>query len=132
MKTKLTVAGLVVLFAAVLVLYYLGYLPRLLKANSYQAVFLDNGQVYFGKLYSQSKQYAVLKDVYYLQIAQAPQPINPGEAPPTNINIVKLGGELHGPKDEMRINRDHVLFTENLQPESRVVQAIEQFKAGNK
>jgi len=132
MKTKLVVVGLAVLLLAVLVLYYLGYLPRLLGANSYQAVFLDNGQVYFGKLYSQSKQYAVLKDVYYLQIAQAPQPINPGETPPTNINIVKLGGELHGPRDEMKINRDHILFTESLQKESRVVQAIEQFKAGSR
>ena len=112
-----------------LVLYYIGVFPALIKKN-YQAVFLNNGQVYFGHLFGERSQYAVLKDVFYLQVTQAPQPIRPGETPPTNINIVKLGGELHGPTDEMRINRDQILFIEDLREDSRVSQAINQFTAG--
>lgn len=38
--------------------------------------------------------------------------------------LVKLGDELHGPKDEMRINRDQVLLWENLKGDSKVTDAI--------
>ncbi len=122
----------VVLVGLCAVSYYTGFASRLLGGNEYKAVFLGNGQVYFGRLFNERSQYAVLKEVFYLQITQAPQPLKPGETPPTNINVVKLGGELHGPTDEMRINRDQILFIETLKSDSRVVQAIEQFKAGNK
>ena len=47
--------------------------PTLVKKNQYQAVFLTNGQVYFGKLESGGPQFLRLKDVYYLQTNQDPQ-----------------------------------------------------------
>jgi len=127
-KVIITVAVVLVL---VVLLHYLGvirvgFLPRL--NSGYQAVFLDNGQVYFGKLYAENSQYPVLKDIYYLQVTQPPQPLREGETPPANINLVKLGAELHGPADEMRINRDHILFIEDLTSGSRVMQAIVQFQ----
>lgn len=94
--------------------------------NVYQAVFLDNGQVYFGKL-RRFGDYPVLKDVYYLQITQQLQ----GSAnDASNVNLVKLGNELHGPTDQMRINRQSILFIEDLKPDSQVVQAIERMKTG--
>ena len=37
---------------------------------SYQAVFLANGQVYFGKLSEPNNQSVTLKDIYYLQVVQ--------------------------------------------------------------
>jgi hypothetical protein len=128
--TVILVVAVVVLLG---VLYYFKVIPGTIFSgrNVYQAVFLTNGQVYFGKLTNEKSTYAVLRDVFYLQITQAPQPLKPGETPPTNINVVKLGGELHSPQDEMRINRDQILFVEDLKPESRVVQAIEQFKKAN-
>ena len=98
--------------------------------QNYQSVFLSNGQVYFGKLYREEGRYPVLKDIYYLQVTQPPQPLQEGQVPPTNINLVKLGGELHGPTDEMRINRDQILFIEDLSEGSRVLDAIVQYKAG--
>lgn len=130
-KAKWIVGAIVVVIVAVWLLSVanvlpLGAIPRF--GPEYQAVFLSNGQVYFGKLYRERSQYPVLRDIYYLQITQSPQPIRPGETPPANINVVKLGEELHGPMDEMRINRDQILFIEDLKPESRVLQAIQQFK----
>ncbi len=98
----------------------------ILPKNNYQAVFLANGQVYFGKLYKENSRYPVLRDVYYLQINQPPQPISATDQ--SNINIVKLGAELHGPEDEMRINRDQILFIEDLKSDSKVLEAIRQFK----
>ena len=125
------VIGLVVILAAAYaVLNYFGFLPTMLQTGSktdYQAVFLSNGQVYFGKLSGEARGYAVLKDIYYLQVTQL-QPIQAGQNQSSNINLVKLGGELHGPTDEMRINRDHILFVENLASNSRVVAAIKQLQ----
>jgi hypothetical protein len=129
----LKVAGVIILIAIIWwILYSLEILPAGFTpfvGSTYQSVFLTNGQVYFGHLYWQNHQYSVLRDVYYLQVTQPPQPIVAGQTPPTNINIVKLGGELHGPTDEMRINRDTVLFIEDLKPDSKVVSAINQLKA---
>ncbi len=118
----------VILITAV---YYLDliptrFLPRL--SNSYQAVFLSNGQVYFGKLYHENSKFSILTNIYYLQAAQSLQPLQEGQAPPANINLVKLGGEMHGPTDEMRINREHILFIEDLKEDSRVLQSIKQLK----
>jgi hypothetical protein len=91
-------------------------------------VFLSNNQVYFGKLANRSGQYATLTDIYYLQITQPLQPEPRGAQPVPNINLVKLGGELHGPTDKMDINRDHILFVEDLKADSQVVNAIGAYK----
>jgi len=100
------------------------------NAKTYQAVFLTNGQVYFGHLSNMNAEYADLRDVYYLQVTQPPQPIQVGQTQPTNINLVKLGGELHAPKDEMRINRASILFIEDLEDNSRVIDAINKLNGG--
>jgi hypothetical protein len=96
---------------------------------AYQAVFLNNGQVYFGKLSGADEAYASLKDVYYLQVAPAQSGgAQSGQLPSSSINLVKLGSELHGPTDAMRINRMNILFIEDLKPDSKVVQAIGDMK----
>lgn len=101
--------------------------------NLYQAVFLINNQVYFGKLVNENSQFPVLRDIYYLQVNQPIQPVQtPGQAAAAanpEINLVKLGGELHGPTDEMRINRDQILLIENLRADSNLVKAIENYQA---
>lgn len=101
------------------------------KPTDWQAIFLNNGQVYFGKLdNSESSQYLVLSDIFYLQLAQAPQPEGTKSADQAQqqVSLVKLGSELHGPVDKMRINRDHVIFIEQMKSDAKVVAAIEQFK----
>lgn len=104
-----------------------------MMGDGYQAVFLVNNQVYFGKLSNQNAQFPVLKDIYYLQVNQPLQPVQTARgqaAPATNpeINLVKLGGELHGPTDEMRINRDQILLVEDLRTDSNLVKAIDNYK----
>jgi len=100
-------------------------------AGAYQAVFLNNGQIYFGKLSSLTSPFITLKDVYYLQVEQTLQPVKQGEeAPPQqNILLVQLGkGEIHKPKGEMRVNRDQILFIEDLQADSPILNGIKQLK----
>ena len=98
--------------------------------NGYQAVFLTNDQVYFGKLTPTSADYVALTDIFYLRVSQPLQPSPPAGGPNPNVNLVKLGSELHGPADRMEINREHILFIENLRPDSEVVKGIERYKAG--
>jgi hypothetical protein len=102
-------------------------------SGDWQAVFLSNGQVYFGKIVKESSKDVVVRDIYYLQVTQ-PLQRSGDQANQANqqneLSLVKLGNELHGPTDEMRINRDHVLFIENLKTDSRVVEAITNYKKG--
>ena len=104
------------------------------KGKQYQAVFLTNGQVYFGKFSRVGSQYAVLKDIYYLQVQQAVQPKDSSTSSNSSqVSLAKLGGELHGPEDVMFINSSQVLFWENLKTDGKVAKAIADYKAqGNK
>lgn len=103
--------------------------------SGYQAIFLSNGQVYFGKLTESDANYVKLIDIYYLQVIQPPLQGNnqPGQTGQTaqqpQISLVKLGNELHGPVDEMHISRAQILFYEDLKTDGQVVKAISQYKA---
>lgn len=101
---------------------YLKY-DRYLKTDfvdpdAYQAVFLTNNQIYFGRLKSINSDYLLLKDVYYVKVGEG-----------GSGQIVKLGvSEPHGPKNEMVINQDQVIFWENLRFDSAVVKGIQNQK----
>jgi hypothetical protein len=48
-----------------------------------------------------------------------------------SISLVKLGCELHGPSDQMLINRDQVSFWENLKSDGQVTTAINKWVEQN-
>lgn len=104
--------------------------------NSYQAVFLSNNMVYFGKLSNVTGEYVVLTDIYYLQVAQNSQNGQNTQQTQNNqqpqVSLTKLGNELHGPEDVMYLNRKEVLFWENLKEDSKVTQAIRNYQDQNK
>lgn len=105
------------------------------KSSGYQAVFLTNGQVYFGKVSNTTSEYVTLKDIFYLQVNQ---PLQSGSAATPaqqqaadqqpQLSLVKLGNELHGPVDSMQINRTQILFFEDMKSDGKVAQAIAQYK----
>ncbi|GMU73910.1 MAG: hypothetical protein AMXMBFR44_1090 [Candidatus Campbellbacteria bacterium] len=92
----------------------------LLGNSTYVAAFLDTNQVFFGKVGSLSYDYVVLKNVYYLQQVE-----NAGQA---GFVLQKSGSELHGPRDEMHINRDHILLIQPLRADSQVIATIKQYE----
>jgi hypothetical protein len=94
-----------------------------IDSGKYQAVFLTNGQVYFGKLSDSSKFQIKIANIYYLQVQQNVQP-SASAAKDSKVSLAKLGQELHGPEDTMYIAKDQMLFWENLTDNSKVVQAI--------
>lgn len=102
-------------------------------SSGYQAVFLTNGQVYFGKLSGMTASYATLEDIYYLQVTTPPvtnaSQLNQQQAQQQQqLSLVKLGEELHGPVDEMKINRDQILFYEDMKADGKVMTAITEYK----
>ncbi len=104
------------------------------KHNEFQAVFLTNGQVYFGKLTHTSGDYVKLTDIFYLQVNNggsqtSVQPSNSSSTANQQVSLAKLGNELHAPEDEMFISRSQVLFWENLKSSGKVVQAINNYQA---
>ena len=106
------------------------------EKDRFQAVFLTNGQVYFGKLQNVEGSYVELNNIYYLQVQQSVQPstTNPEKADSSDsqVSLTKLGKELHGPTDQMYISRSEVLFWENLEKGSTVVKAITDYEKANK
>ncbi len=99
-----------------------------IKGNlgDWQAVFLSSGQVYYGKLTQSQGQFYRLTDVYYIHSNAA---TNPDKTRPPQLTLVKMGNELHGPEDEIIINRDHILYIENLKSDGEVAKKIAEAKA---
>lgn len=93
----------------------------------YSAVFLTNGQVYFGKIKKQTSDQIDLGEVFYLQSEKQSADAKVQQKEPA-MTLVKLGQELHGPTNEIFINRSQVLFYENLRDDSKIVEAIKNSK----
>lgn len=92
-----------------------------------QSVFLTNGQVYFGYLTDMDSQFLNLSDVFYLKTDEQLQAGVDNSN--RKISLIKLGGELHGPEDHMKISKDQILFYENMSDNSKINDAIAKFKA---
>ncbi len=124
-KAKKLIFALVVFLAAVWAgrAYLFPSFPKP-DNSTWQAVFLTNDQVYFGKLSNETREYAVLDSIFYLRVSE---PLQQGATGQPALNLVKLGGELHGPSDRMYIPKDKIMFWENMKSDSQVVQAISNF-----
>jgi hypothetical protein len=98
--------------------------------GKYQAVFLNNGQVYFGNVKALNSQYVDLQNVYYL--TQANVKNADGSTSNGEYSLEKLGcRQIHYPTDRMLINRDQVTFWENLNKDGKIVKSIEEFRKQN-
>ena len=94
-----------------------------------QAVFLNTGQVYFGKIKTLNSKYFVVKNIYYLQTSSGSTGATASSN--TSVSLVKLGCELHEPFDQMVINATQVTFWENLQDNGQVAKAVATFQKQN-
>jgi hypothetical protein len=96
--------------------------------SRYQAVFLNNNQVYFGKITELNDKYMLLNDVFYLQVNQTSD-VQPNKTAANDLVLQKLGkGELHSPDDTMIINASQVTFWENIKNDGKVVEAIKKYQ----
>jgi hypothetical protein len=102
-------------------------------SSKLQAVFLNTGQVYFGKINALNDKYFVLSNIYYLQTTNAngASASSTASSANTNVTLVKLGCELHRPFDKMVINSREVTFWENLESNGQVATAVSTFQKQN-
>lgn len=96
-----------------------------------QAVFLNGGQVYFGNIKDLNGKFVTMDNIYYLRVNQQVQPNQSTDNASNDISLVKLGCELHGPTDNMVINREQVVFWENLKDDGQVAKAVAEYKKSN-
>ena len=104
---------------------------QFVDTKKYQAVFLNNGQVYFGRIGGISTQYVDLRSVYYLTQATT-NGANGSAGTNGDYTLVKLGcQQIHNPLDQMVISRSQVSFWENLSDDGKVVKSIKEFQKQN-
>ena len=108
---------------------------KFVDSKNLQAVFLNNGQVYFGNITNLNDKYLELQNIYYLRVNQTVQPNQTNSSSSSNssndVSLVKLGCELHGPADQMLINSDQVTFWENLKSDGQVAKAVSDYVKAN-
>jgi hypothetical protein len=98
-----------------------------ISSSKYQAVFLNNGQVYFGKILNLNSQYVRMSGIYYLT-----QGTTTDGKTSSSYSLVKLGcQQIHDPTDQMVINRSQVTFWENIESSGKVATSIQQFQKQN-
>ena len=81
----------------------------------YQAVFLANGQTYFGHYLDRLGPYVKVENAFY--ITQEPT-VEEGQTPESRI--IRRGSELHQPLPFVLIPKSAILFVEDLRPDSQV------------
>jgi hypothetical protein len=91
--------------------------------TEYQAVYLDNGQIFFGKLSDTGSSFPMLRDVFFVQTQ------TDRDKKESKHLLFKRGAiEGHHP-DFMRLNAQHIVVIEPVAPDSRVAQLIREAKA---
>ena len=124
---------IVLIAAAGVYLFYQTNISPAINKNEYQAVFFTNGQVYFGKLQDINNDTMTLTDIFYLQAQPATKSSNPQPtSSASDVQLVKLGNEVHGPEDQMVINKSQILFFENLSKTGKVSDSITKYQQDNK
>jgi hypothetical protein len=110
-RTQLFRAGISTLFAP--------GASEVIDRNSYQQVVLVGGQQYFGKLQEQGDDWFTMTDIFYFSSQDQ-----------SNLQIIKRGEEIPGPREPMLISKQQVLFIENLRDDGQIVTTIKKFKSG--
>lgn len=90
--------------------------------TEYQAVYLGNGQVLYGRLEGPGSAYPLLRDVYYVQ-----SQIDPETKEVKNV-LLRRGSEWHAP-NFMYLNDRHIVALEPVGKDSHVAKMIAQMAA---
>ncbi|EKD76637.1 MAG: hypothetical protein ACD_43C00034G0002 [uncultured bacterium] len=138
----------IILAVAQFWLYGLRY-RRVFSPNVWSSVTLTNGQAYFGHLEQYGPSTVVLFDAYYLQTVPASAEDTTADTTVTNsdtntdsanitatadettdsgLQLMSIANDLHKPYNYLIINRDQIMFWQQLTAESPIVQTLESQK----
>ena len=117
-KDKFIKISLIIAIILLMILLYISFINKASSIkNPYYAVYLQTGDMYFGKL-SRFPRLA-LSDVWFLQANTAEQ---------GGAELIKYSNAMFGPQDKMEINRENVVWISKLRNDSQVVNYILQSK----
>jgi hypothetical protein len=107
--------ALAVLAATFLFVRYWDFVYPSVGAARYQAVFLANGQTYFGHYLDRLGPYVKVENAFYItQQPTADETQTPESRP------IRRGNELHRPLPFVLIPKTSILFVEDLRADSQV------------
>ena len=86
----------------------------------YQAVFLVNGQTYFGHYLDRLGPYVKVENAFYI----TQQPTTDENQTPES-RLIRRGSELHQPLPYVLIPKSAILFVEDLRADSQVAQFMD-------
>lgn len=123
---KIALGVIIIALLAGFIWWKLAHSGEQVQADRYQAVFLDDGKVFFGKVKNLHGEYVTLQDVYYTQEQQSGAAANKDTQleSTSSVSLVKVGDEVYGPESSMNIRANQILFWQNLKSDSKVAQAI--------
>ena len=137
-KHKIIIALIVVVAAAITTVIFFDNSYHLTAAsqeslrnrNKIQTVFLNNGQVYFGRLSKFGFNQWKLENAHYLRTEQVPVAANAEDGSSTTTattqqtTLMKVSQDLHSPENTIYIPDNNILFWQNLQSNSAIAKAI--------
>ncbi|MEP6694212.1 MAG: hypothetical protein ABJB39_06175 [Chloroflexota bacterium] len=112
--------ALLIFTAAFAYVEWWDFVPPSLGGARYQAVFLSNGQTYFGHYVERLGPYAKIENAFYIQQIPAAN-----ENEPATSKIVRRGAELHEPEPFVLLPKTAILFVEDLRADSSVAQFMD-------
>lgn len=112
--------GIAVFLALFFAVRYWDFALPSFGQGRYQAVFLSNGQTYFGHYIDRIGPYVKVEGAYYIQ--QTPTATENQPQSPPESRLIKRGNELHQPLPYVLIAKSAILFVEDLKPDSAVAQ----------
>ena len=104
------------------------------EEQTWYAVKLVNEEVYYGQVADTGADPIIINNVYYsYEQALGEDDASAGSTQgrsesSNNLRLVKRGKETHGPSGSMNIVRSQVLYMESLKQDSKVLQAILDYK----
>jgi hypothetical protein len=103
---------------------------KYVDSSRLQVVSLANGLVYIGRITALNNDYVRLADTFFITPSQAVQGSDK-QAQVVNYDLVKPGCEIFGLEDEMVINREQLVFWENLKSDGKAAKAVEEYRKQN-
>jgi hypothetical protein len=116
-RVGIAIAILVLAFAVVR--WWDFTIPRV-GAQRYQAVFLENGQTWFGHYRDRIGPYAAMDMVFYVQTKAAQET----DAPAVS-QLIRRGNELHAPDPQVLIPKTAIRFIEDLRDDSPIAKYMD-------
>jgi hypothetical protein len=118
------IAGFIVLLLVIGMASF-GFARSSKNNDTRYAVFLTNGQAYFGYLDNPKSDFITLRDVYYLPPTERLQDGSSREG--KKLSLRRLGSEIHGADGTMVINKNSVAFYEKMRDNSKINDAIKRY-----